>query len=156
MAEGGGGGAVAAAAVPVPVPVQVAGGGPTPLTTCRHPSQAFVVAAAQAGRHNARRESYGHALVVVSRQGASRMCRSSRALQRRLRSWAGRCAQDPWGAVLARLPDPAATGIAMADLDPELLSRTRLRMPCGPHRAKGRLAYAHAVGQPAEPQGSGS
>ncbi len=43
--------------------------------------QAWVVAAAQAGRHNERRESYGHAIVV-----------------------------DPWGTVVARLEDPLATG----------------------------------------------
>jgi hypothetical protein len=43
--------------------------------------QAYVVAAAQAGKHNEKRESYGHALIV-----------------------------DPWGEVVARLDDPLATG----------------------------------------------
>jgi predicted amidohydrolase len=43
--------------------------------------QAYVVAAAQAGKHNEKRESYGHALIV-----------------------------DPWGEVVARLEDPLATG----------------------------------------------
>ncbi|KAG2434563.1 hypothetical protein HYH02_012229 [Chlamydomonas schloesseri] len=82
--------------------------------------QAYVVAAAQAGRHNAKRESYGHAIIV-----------------------------DPWGTVIARLPDPAATGIAVADLElgpGGLLAATRQRMPCQQHRAKGRAAYAAGAG----------
>ncbi len=43
--------------------------------------QAYVIAAAQAGRHNEKRESYGHSLIV-----------------------------DPWGTVVGRLDDPLATG----------------------------------------------
>ncbi|GIL63720.1 hypothetical protein Vafri_17747 [Volvox africanus] len=78
--------------------------------------QAYVVAAAQAGRHNNKRESYGHALVV-----------------------------DPWGTVVARLPDPGVTGIAVAEVDFGLLARTRERMPCQLHREKGRAAYANDV-----------
>lgn len=54
-------------------------------------TQAYVVAAAQAGRHNAKRESYGHAVVI-----------------------------DPWGRVVAALDDPLATGIATADIDLEV------------------------------------
>lgn len=42
----------------------------------------------QAGRHNEKRESYGHSLII-----------------------------DPWGKVVARLEDPLATGIAVADVD---------------------------------------
>ncbi len=56
---------------------------------------------------------------------------------------------DPWGSVIARLPDPAATGIAVADLElgrGGLLGRTRERMPCQQHRAKGRAAYASGAG----------
>ncbi|KAG2423634.1 hypothetical protein HXX76_015151 [Chlamydomonas incerta] len=78
--------------------------------------QAYVVAAAQAGRHNAKRESYGHAIIV-----------------------------DPWGSVIARLSDPAATGIATAELQlgpGGLLAAVRGRMPCRQHRAAGRAAYA--------------
>ncbi|EFJ42479.1 hypothetical protein VOLCADRAFT_66991 [Volvox carteri f. nagariensis] len=74
--------------------------------------QSYVVAAAQAGRHNARRESYGHALVV-----------------------------DPWGTVVARLSDPRVTGIAVADVDLGHLGRVREKMPCQLHREKGRTAY---------------
>lgn len=43
--------------------------------------QSYVMAAAQAGVHNEKRESYGHALIV-----------------------------DPWGEVIGRLEDPVATG----------------------------------------------
>ncbi|PNH11452.1 Nitrilase 1, partial [Tetrabaena socialis] len=75
--------------------------------------QAYVVAAAQAGRHNGKRESYGHALIV-----------------------------DPWGTVVAALPDPHATGIAVAEVDAALLARVRERMPCRLHRLRGREAYA--------------
>ncbi|GLC72751.1 hypothetical protein PLESTF_001289500 [Pleodorina starrii] len=74
--------------------------------------QSYVVAAAQAGRHNTKRESYGDALIV-----------------------------DPWGTVVARLTDPRVTGIAVAEVDPALLARTRERMPCQLHREKGRAAY---------------
>ena len=51
-------------------------------------TQCFVIAAAQAGVHNAKRESFGDSIVV-----------------------------DPWGDVIARLDDPLATGIATATLD---------------------------------------
>lgn len=44
--------------------------------------QAYVIAAAQAGKHNEKRESYGHSLIV-----------------------------DPWGTVVGRLEDPLATGV---------------------------------------------
>ncbi|PNW72855.1 hypothetical protein CHLRE_14g609030v5 [Chlamydomonas reinhardtii] len=88
--------------------------------------QAYVVAAAQAGRHNAKRESYGHAIIV-----------------------------DPWGSVIARLPDALQTGIAVAELQlgpAGLLHATRDRMPCRQHRDKGRAAYAHGQGhRPQQP-----
>ncbi|KAG2491073.1 hypothetical protein HYH03_010518 [Edaphochlamys debaryana] len=86
--------------------------------------QAYVVAAAQAGRHNAKRESYGHALII-----------------------------DPWGSVVARLPEPLATGIATAPIDPAHLEAVRGRMPCGAHRAKGRAAYAQGAGAGSGGQG---
>ena len=74
-------------------------------------TQCYVIAAAQAGRHNDKRESYGHSLIT-----------------------------DPWGRVVARLPDPHATGIALADLDLGALAHVRARMPVGEHRAEGRAA----------------
>jgi predicted amidohydrolase len=45
--------------------------------------QCYVIAAAQAGVHNEKRESYGHALII-----------------------------DPWGVVIGRLEDPQTTGEA--------------------------------------------
>ena len=60
---------------------------------------------------------------------------------------------DPWGSVIARLPDALQTGIAVAELQlgpAGLLHATRDRMPCRQHRDKGRAAYAHGQGR--EPQ----
>lgn len=68
-------------------------------------TQCYVLAAAQAGVHNERRESYGDALIV-----------------------------DPWGTVVARLQDKLATGIAVAEVDFELLKSVRTRMPIEQHR----------------------
>jgi predicted amidohydrolase len=74
-------------------------------------TQCYVIAAAQAGRHNEKRESYGHSLII-----------------------------DPWGAVVARLADPLATGVAVADIDLAALQDIRTRMPVAEHRLLGRLA----------------
>lgn len=60
-------------------------------------NQAYVIAAAQAGRHNERRESYGHAVII-----------------------------DPWGRVAASLGDPSATGIATAEIDHTVRSHALL------------------------------
>lgn len=79
-------------------------------------TQSYVVAAAQAGRHNAQRESWGHAMIV-----------------------------DPWGVVVARLPDPQSTGIAVAELDAGLLASIRSKMPIAEHRRKGLAAYRPAA-----------
>ena len=68
-----------------------------------------MIAAAQAGRHNDKRESYGHALIV-----------------------------DPWGKIIARLRDPHETGIAVADLDIAEMKAIRERIPISEHRALGR------------------
>jgi predicted amidohydrolase len=59
-----------------------------------------VLAAAQAGKHNDKRESYGDAMII-----------------------------DPWGTVIARLPDKLVTGIAVAQVDLSMLQAIRLRMP---------------------------
>jgi len=67
-------------------------------------NQAYVVAAAQVGLHNPRRESYGHALVV-----------------------------DPWGAVIAHCTSQDDE-IAFADLDAALIAKTRAEMPVFSHR----------------------
>ena len=51
-------------------------------------TQCFVIAAAQAGVHNEKRESYGDSVII-----------------------------DPWGDVIGRLQDPVATGVAIAERD---------------------------------------
>lgn len=57
-------------------------------------TQCFVIAAAQAGVHNHKRESYGHSLII-----------------------------DPWGDVVAKLEDPLDTGIAAVELDFEKMHK---------------------------------
>jgi predicted amidohydrolase len=66
-------------------------------------NQTFVLAAAQHGRHNEHRTSYGKACII-----------------------------DPWGAVLAQVPD--TDGVAMAELDLGHLARVRRELPCLEHR----------------------
>ena len=73
-------------------------------------NQAFVVAPAQVGQHSPRRASYGHALIV-----------------------------DPWGEVLADAGGEGE-GLAIADLDPERLTRTRRLLPALDHM---RLVVSH-------------
>ena len=51
-------------------------------------NQCYVIAAAQAGRHNARRESYGHSLIV-----------------------------DPWGRIVAERAEGPGVVMAEIDLD---------------------------------------
>lgn len=58
----------------------------------------YVIAPAQWGRHSAKRASYGHAMIV-----------------------------DPWGSVLAQVPD--GEGFALAVLDFERLHRLRAELP---------------------------
>lgn len=58
----------------------------------------YVIAPAQWGRHSAKRASYGHAMIV-----------------------------DPWGSVLAQIPD--GEGFALALLDFERLHRLRTELP---------------------------
>jgi len=72
-------------------------------------TQCYVVAAAQTGRHNPKRESYGHAMII-----------------------------DPWGTIVTQLDDPEATGIACADINLELVMSTRLSMPIDRHRAAAK------------------
>lgn len=74
-------------------------------------TQTYVVAAAQAGHHNEKRESYGHSLII-----------------------------DPWGRVIGKLDDPLATGIAVAEVDLEEMRRIRESMPVKEHRLAGQGA----------------
>ncbi|CAO3599080.1 unnamed protein product [Absidia cylindrospora] len=68
-------------------------------------TQCYVMAAAQVGQHNAKRTSYGHAMIV-----------------------------DPWGTVLARCPDTAIPSLAFANIDLDYLANIRLDMPVMNHR----------------------
>ncbi|ESR49405.1 Deaminated glutathione amidase /cytosolic [Citrus sinensis] len=69
-------------------------------------TQCFVIAAAaQAGKHNDKTESYGDLLII-----------------------------DPWGTVVGRLPDRLSTGIAIADIDFSLIDSVRAKMPIAKHR----------------------
>jgi deaminated glutathione amidase len=66
-------------------------------------AQAFVVAAAQVGRHEDGRETYGHSLVV-----------------------------DPWGEVLLDMGDPEHTnapGLAFCDIDLDRIAEVRRQIP---------------------------
>ena len=73
-------------------------------------TQCYVVAAAQAGKHNEKRESYGHSVII-----------------------------DPWGKIIAQLDDPLATGIAVAEIDLQYAASVRERMPIKDHRTQGRI-----------------
>ncbi|KAI4302358.1 hypothetical protein MLD38_038113 [Melastoma candidum] len=68
-------------------------------------TQCYVIAAAQAGKNNEKRESFGDSLII-----------------------------DPWGVVIGRLPDRLSTGIAVADIDLSFLDSVRARMPIAQHR----------------------
>ena len=80
-------------------------------------NQCYTIAAAQAGRHSGKRESYGHSLVV-----------------------------DPWGTIVAECKeegeevDAAAGSLAVAEIDLDFLHSVRERMPVAEHRLKGRAA----------------
>ncbi|KAF3433814.1 hypothetical protein FNV43_RR24917 [Rhamnella rubrinervis] len=68
-------------------------------------TQCYVIAAAQTGKHNDKRESYGEALIV-----------------------------DPWGTIVGQLPDRLSTGISVADIDFSLIESVRAKMPISKHR----------------------
>ncbi|KAJ2943376.1 hypothetical protein O0L34_g12186 [Tuta absoluta] len=77
------------------------------LLRCRAiENQCFVIAAAQAGQHNAKRRSYGHALVV-----------------------------DPWGEVLVDLGEESPC-FGVAEISQEKLKNVRQNMPVFQHRRK--------------------
>lgn len=65
-----------------------------------------------AGKHNEKRESYGHSLII-----------------------------DPWGAIIGQLGDPLATGIALAEIDLAKLQSIRERMPVDDHRSVGSVRF---------------
>jgi predicted amidohydrolase len=66
-------------------------------------TQCYVVAAAQVGRHNGKRESFGRAMIV-----------------------------DPWGTIVAEC-EAGAVGVAVAEIDLALVEGTRAKMPVASH-----------------------
>ncbi|KAK9763201.1 Carbon-nitrogen hydrolase [Basidiobolus ranarum] len=68
-------------------------------------TQTYIVAAAQIGSHNEKRESYGHAMIV-----------------------------DPWGTILARCPEVNEPSLAVAEINPDWIRKVRLGMPVLNHR----------------------
>ncbi len=116
----------AARVIAIPAAFTVQTGGPhweVLLRARAVETQAAVVAAAQAGRHNGKRASYGHACVV-----------------------------DAWGTVLARVGGAApdneealhGEGLAVADLGEASVEAVRRRLPLAAARAKGRAAMRTA------------
>ncbi|KAJ6322867.1 hypothetical protein OIU77_012665 [Salix suchowensis] len=82
-------------------------------------TQCYVIAAAQAGKHNENRESYGDTLII-----------------------------DPWGTVVGRLPDRISTGITVADIDFSLIDSVRAKIPIAKVSVRGVLCeylYVNAV-----------
>ncbi len=65
--------------------------------------QSYVLAPAQHGHHFGKRHSYGHSLII-----------------------------DPWGEVLAELPD--GDGVIIADVDPQRVADVRRQLPSLDHR----------------------
>lgn len=74
-------------------------------------TQSFVIASAQSGSHNAKRESYGHSMVI-----------------------------DPWGTVIACL-DQTGPGCVTVPIDLDALEQSRMRIPMDSSRAHGRLRF---------------
>lgn len=70
-------------------------------------NQCFVVASAQTGWHNDKRQSYGHAMVV-----------------------------DPFGRVLVQCDTEKELDVRTVNLDMTVLERVRSNMPCMEHRRK--------------------
>jgi predicted amidohydrolase len=71
-------------------------------------NQVFVLAPAQWGHHGGDRRSHGHSMAV-----------------------------DPWGRILAELPE--GEEVLLADLDPGRLEEVRGRIPCGPNARRWLL-----------------
>ena len=69
-------------------------------------NQCYVIAAAQGGRHENGRRTFGHSMIV-----------------------------DPWGEVLAVLPE--GEGVVLAELDPARIASVRSQLPALDHRRIG-------------------
>lgn len=88
-------------------------------------NQCFVIAAAQIGFHNKKRESYGHAMVV-----------------------------DPWGKILGEAGQQDLD-VVIAELDFDKLTNVRQNMPCFDHRREDVYNLSYMKGTAiTEPSGS--
>ncbi|MCD5330244.1 carbon-nitrogen hydrolase family protein [Chromobacterium piscinae] len=67
-------------------------------------NQCYLIASAQGGTHENGRRTHGHSMII-----------------------------DPWGRILAELPD--GEGVVTAEIDPELIHSVRGRLPALAHRA---------------------
>ncbi|THG19358.1 hypothetical protein TEA_004035 [Camellia sinensis var. sinensis] len=79
-------------------------------------TQCYVIAAAQAGKHNENRESYGDTLII-----------------------------DPWGTIVGRLSDRLSTGITVADIDFSLIDSVRAKMPIAKTGTKLNLEVVFGI-----------
>ncbi|KAJ3282047.1 Nitrilase [Borealophlyctis nickersoniae] len=89
-------------------------------------TQTYVIGAAQTGKHNAKRESYGHAMIVdpwgmvYSTHYAGLAAQTSKAL-------------SPVGMIIAQCQDREPS-LAYAEIDMGFLERVRREMPVEDHR----------------------
>ncbi len=65
-------------------------------------NQCYILAAGQGGKHSENRETWGHSMII-----------------------------DPWGSILAMIPD--GEGVAIAEIDLDFLRDVRKRMPIAEH-----------------------
>ena len=104
-------------------------------------TQAFVLAAAQCGRHNPRRETYGHAMIVDPWGTILAQCSHS-VRHRNGCTAAGGAAAACWLLLVRGAPALAlthtvtaqGTGLAVAALDFEAQDAIRASIPCRSHR----------------------
>ncbi|KAG1671761.1 Nitrilase and fragile histidine triad fusion protein NitFhit [Nymphon striatum] len=83
-------------------------------------NQSYVIAAAQYGKHNAKRTSYGHAM---NHKVTEKRCNNRYNFSQVV---------DPWGKIIASCNDD--TDVAIATIDLEYLEKIREEMPVQKHR----------------------
>lgn len=90
-------------------------------------TQCYVVAPAQVGRHNAKRQSYGHAMVRAD------CATGAGAARRRAGPTAAAQIVSPWGDVLCSA-GAQSPGLCMAEIDPSYVHEIRAQMPIAQHK----------------------
>ncbi|TPX37636.1 hypothetical protein SmJEL517_g00599 [Synchytrium microbalum] len=90
-------------------------------------TQCYVIASALTGKHNPKRESYGHAIIV-----------------------------DPWGQVIAHCSNTAAPTFAIGEIDLKYLNKIRMEMPVLNQRRDDlyQLAEVNGSGGPTDTSSS--